>query len=82
MAFGLRGNPEKIIVLDELDFGWEKEDLYLLTQMYDQGKSAREMAELRISRYSRVNDAVDEITLAIMHLSREDKIVPRKGGVR
>jgi hypothetical protein len=64
----------RIIVLEELNFIWDEEELIDLASQWYEGISVAEMA-----KYFKRDP--DEIVLAVMHLSREGKIGQRKGGL-
>jgi len=62
------------IVLDDLDFIWDRAELSEMKQMWEEGKTLYEMAY----RFDRKEE---EVFLALLHLSRHGRITKRLGGV-
>jgi len=56
------------LVLEELDFSWDEDELLELARMNDEGASIREMNEV----FEREDP--DEIFLALFHLARQGRI--------
>ncbi|MBO0959543.1 hypothetical protein J1P26_07325 [Neobacillus sp. MM2021_6] len=71
----IAARKNRIIVLEELNYVWDKHELKELTTMWTSGVSVEE-----ISRH--FDRDPDEVILAIMHLAREDKIAARATGLR
>jgi hypothetical protein len=64
----------RIIVLEDLNFMWDEEELFDIECLWNDGSSI-----MYISNY--FDRDPDEVILAIMHLAKEDRIVRRKGGL-
>lgn len=64
----------RVIVLEELDFIWDQEELDDMAFCWREGKSVKTIAK----RFKR---DPDEILLALMHLAREDRIKQRESGL-
>lgn len=64
----------RVIVLEDLNFIWDKKELLEMVEMWEQGKSV-----IAISNY--FDRDPDEILLALMHLAKEDRITSREGGL-
>lgn len=65
---------ERVCVLEDLDFYWDKKELKQIRKMWD-----NEIGIKYIAEYFKRDP--DEVILAILHLAREDKIIPRKRGL-
>lgn len=63
-----------ITILENLDFIWDLHELKELQYMWRKGYSVNYASDY-------FERPVEEIVLAIMHLSREEKIARRKGGL-
>lgn len=68
------------IILDDLDFTWTEKEINMAIFMWTYGWSIEQMAR-KLRKYDGIKNAVDEVALLIMHLSRQGKIKPRKGGL-
>lgn len=68
-----KNRRNRVIVLEELNFLWDEDELIELAEMWEQHKNI-----IEISNYFQRNK--DELLLAILHLARTDKIKTRKGG--
>jgi len=64
---------ERVIVLEDLDFAWTKEQVARFREMWKAGVSLEEMAE-------RLRRDLDEVALLAMHERRQGNIEPRPGG--
>jgi hypothetical protein len=62
------------IVLEDLNFLWDRPELRELVQMWNKKFSVLQMAEY-------FERDPDEILLALIHLARTDRIKKRKGGL-
>lgn len=62
------------IVLEDLDFIWDRAELSEMKQMWEEGKTIYDMAY----RFDRKEE---EVFLALLHLSRHGRITKRLGGV-
>lgn len=70
----LRRYPERVIILEDLDFGWTAEVLAEVRKMWEAGVPLAEMA-------GRLRRDPDEVGLAIIHLARQGEIQSRPGAV-
>ncbi|PAE20532.1 hypothetical protein CHH80_11000 [Bacillus sp. 7504-2] len=68
--------PQKnrVIVLDGLNFFWDRSQLDEIVDMWESEFSIR-----HIAKYFKRDP--DEILLALIHLAKEEKIVQRKSGL-
>ncbi len=64
----------RIIVLEDLNFFWNEEELEDLSFKWAEGISINEIGVY-------FDRDPDEVLVAIIHLAREDKITARKGGL-
>lgn len=64
----------RVIVLEDLDFVWERNELNQIAKMWSEGKYLRDIA-------FETDRKDDEVFLALFHLSRAGKITSRKGGL-
>lgn len=64
----------RVIVLEDLDFLWDRSELREIVQMWQKNFSLHYMAEY-------LEREPDEIFLALLHLSRNKRIEARKGGI-
>jgi hypothetical protein len=73
---GILRNPRKnrVVVLEDLNFIWDEEELFDITCMWNDGLSV-----LYIANY--FDRDPDEIILALIHLAREERITQRVGGM-
>ncbi len=69
-----------IIILDDLDFGWEKRKIKQVIRLWEKGLHIQDIAKI-IKPKSPVETREDETALLIMHLCRQNLIKPRGGGV-
>jgi len=76
----LQPKKELVIILDDLDFSWTEYEVYQAMLMWTAMYSIEEMAQ-KLRPYDSKGNAIDEVTLLIMHLSRQGKIKRRQGGV-
>lgn len=76
----VRPKDELVIALDDLDFSWTKIEVAKAILMWRIGYSLEEMAK-QLRPYDGAKDAIDEVALLIMHLTRQGKIGPREGGI-
>lgn len=60
-----------VIVLEELDFGWEWEEINKVEIMWLEGKGLEEMA-------NEIKRDGDEVFLLLMHLARQGRIGARQ----
>lgn len=69
-------NPRKnrVLVLEDLDFLWDRPELKEMVQLWEQNLSVSEISE----HFERDGD---EILVALIHLGREGKLKGRKGGL-
>ncbi len=65
-----------IIALEDLDFSWTKEEVKIAIKEYNAGASFPAMAQ-KLRPKININDAIDEVALLIMDLTRKNKIKPR-----
>jgi hypothetical protein len=65
----------RIIVLEEMNFVWDKHQLNELSEMWADGESIEGIAE-------HFDRDPDEILLALIHIAREDKITARRTGLK
>lgn len=63
----------RVIVLEDANFIWEEKELREMVKLWKKGYSIEYMAE----HYER---DPDDVLLALIHLAKEDRIKPRKGG--
>jgi hypothetical protein len=63
----------RIIVLEDLNFIWDRSELNELADMWQKGFSIPAMGEY-------FERDPDEVLLAIIHLAKEEKIMTRIGG--
>ncbi len=68
-----------IIVLDDLDFSWESEEVESARNMWEEGTSVADMAKV-LRPHDYPSTAIDEVALLVMHLRRANKIKLRKRG--
>ncbi|MGM0903090.1 MAG: hypothetical protein ACQEXB_18575 [Bacillota bacterium] len=64
----------RVIVLEDLDFVWDEEELEDIAFCWQEGMSVRAIA----NRFKR---DPDEILLALIHLAREERIKQREKGL-
>lgn len=64
----------RIIILEDIDFGWTASDMETFRGMWSEGISIRAIA-------SALKRDVDEVALLAIHEAREGLIQPRAGGV-
>lgn len=64
----------RVIVLEELNFVWDEEELTDLTFLWTEGRDI-----IDISDYFKRDP--DEVMLALIHLAKAEKISRRKGGL-
>lgn len=62
-----------LIILEDLDFGWEKEEVEQFIFLYKQGCSLEFIAK-KLRPGLPTQDAQDETTLLAMHLQRKNRI--------
>ena len=72
---------ERHIILFDLNFDWDFDEVDTIAEMYQGGATLEEMATRRISQFTGLDNAMDETALLLMDLSRRKKIQTRKGGV-
>lgn len=77
---------ELFIIHDDLDFGWTKKDMQKVIELWNDGMSLEDIAKqvrpprtLPIKRT--IDGSIDETFLLLFHLSRNDKIHSRQGGL-
>ena len=68
------------IILDDLSFEWTKEELKEAQKLYASGIAVDRMARILRPKVS-LERSIDEVSLLLMHLSRQNKIIPREKGV-
>lgn len=64
---------ELVIILDDLDFSWTKEEMREAIKMYKAGAKIDLMAKV-LRPKDKLCNAIDEVALLIMHLARQDLI--------
>jgi hypothetical protein len=64
----------RIVVLEDLNFIWDEEELFDIACMWEDGSSV-----IYIANY--FDRDPDEILLALIHLAREERITQRTGGI-
>jgi len=68
-----------IVILDDLDLSWTKEEIGFAEKMWRSGFSIELMAQT-LRPHDKEEDSIDETALLIMHLKREGRIGVRSGG--
>jgi hypothetical protein len=71
-----KARKNRVIVLEEMNFVWDKPELEEMAQMWESGSSVFSIAE----HFKREDP--DEVVLAIMHLAKKEKISARKSGLK
>ena len=61
-----------MIILEDLDFTWEREDINKVTKMWNEGIYVPDIAK-------NINRPTEEVFLLLMHLGRQGRIKQRKG---
>lgn len=64
----------RVIVLEEMNFVWDRSELTQMARMWRQGTSVEDIAD-------EFDRDPDEVVLALMHLARNGRINQRKGGL-
>jgi hypothetical protein len=64
----------RIVVLEDLNFIWDEEELFDIACMWNE-----ELSVMYIADYFERDP--DEIILALIHLAREERITQRAGGM-
>ena len=62
------------IILEDIDFGWYKQDIKQVIQYWEEGLSLKAMS------YN-VNRSAIEVMMLLMHLERKKRITRRKGWI-
>ena len=70
---------ELVIILDDLDLSWTKDQVDKTEMMWKSGFSLEYMAKW-LRPHDNEEDAEDEVALLVMHLKRQGKIQERSGG--
>ncbi|MBO0962368.1 hypothetical protein J1P26_21935 [Neobacillus sp. MM2021_6] len=71
----VNARKKRVVILEDLDFVWDQPELNEIAQMWNRSLSVNYMAE-------HFNRDPDELLMAIIHLARNDKLVPRKYGLK
>lgn len=61
-----------MIILEDVDFAWEREDINKVTKMWNGGIYVPDIAK-------NINRPTEEVFLLLMHLGRQGRIKQRKG---
>lgn len=69
----MRPKEKLIPILDDLDQSWTKREMRQAAMMYKNNVSLENMAKL-LRPHDRLNNAVDEVALLIMHLGRQGMV--------
>lgn len=73
-AFPKDPRKNRVIVLEDLNFVWDEEELFDMKCKWDEGESI-----MQVSQY--FDRDPDEVVIALIHLARKSKISGRKGGL-
>lgn len=65
----------RIVILEELNFIWDRPELNEMKKMWKNGDGVERMAKY-------FDRDPDEVILALIHLARDEKITPRKTGLK
>lgn len=63
---------EVIVILQDVEFAWNKEDISKVKQMWNENYSLKEIIEF-------IKREGDEVFLLLLHLSRKNQIKVREG---
>lgn len=83
-SFKLRPHTELTIILEDLDFSWHQDEIEQVIELWQGGAGIADIAkQVRPATKSLRTewDAIDEVALLIIHLSRQGCIKPRPGGI-
>lgn len=69
-----------VFILEDLDLTFTQDEINMAIFMWTAGWSVEDMAK-RLRPRDGILNAVDEVTLLIMHLRRQNKIKLREGGI-
>ena len=76
-----REPKEKIVcILDDLDLSWYPSEIKYAAQLWHQGMSIWEMAEI-LRPLDDSDNAADEVALLVIHMARQEIIRNRENGM-